>query len=810
MKISLNWLRDYIDFDLQIEQLTDLLTAIGLEVEGVEDFSSVKGGLKNLVIGEVISCEKHENADRLQVCEVNIGNDKHLQIVCGAPNVAAGQKVVVAPVGTTIFPLESEPFEIKEVKIRGVESFGMICAEDEIGLGKNHDGIIVLNENASVGELASDHFHVETDTVIEIGLTPNRSDANSHLGTARDLAAALAIQYKQKQEVNWPYVNQFSIEKNSHPITVEVKDAQACPRYAGMVISNITIKPSPLWLQNKLKAVGVKPINNIVDITNFINHEYGQPLHAFDYDKISGNKIIVQTLKQGSTFTTLDEVERKLSDEDLMICDENGGMCIAGVYGGLNSGVTDQTNTIFLESAYFDASTIRRTELRHNLRTDAAAKFEKGVDPTKQVEVLKRAALLIKNMAGGTLSSELIDIQAKEIKPNQIQLNLQGLNSLTGVDFEPTIVKQILNLLDFKLLKETEEDLLLEAPLYRADVSREADVIEEVLRIYGFNNVPLKGSTNFSLIYATNDFEEFQNEIANQLMGKDLQEIMTNSISQSKYYDEVNITKTNQLVRPINSLNTKLDVMRPDMLMTGLEAIAYNSNRNLPDCQFFDFGKTYTKLDNGYSEQNHLAIYLTGQKEPTSWLKANNKVSFYDCKQLVETILLKAKLKDWQEKETDLNYLQEGLVYMVNNKAIVQFGIVDISCTNLFNIEADVLFADINFDYLFELSSGENKQFQPISKFPTIERDLALVIDSNVNYKQVSDIAHKQGGQFLKALNLFDVFENEEKLGKNKKSYAINFTFENTKQTLTNKQIDKQMDKLIKHYKQQLSAEIRS
>lgn len=461
MKLSLNWLNDYIKTDLAIDELSELLTDIGLEVEGIEEVQSVKGGLKDLVIGEVLTREKHENADRLNVCTVNIGQNEPLQIVCGAPNVDAGQRVIVAPVGSKVHPLEGDSFDIKKAKIRGVASFGMICAEDEIGLGKSHDGILVLEENAPVGQLAAEYFNVETDLVIEIGLTPNRSDANSHIGTARDLAAAIAVQKQKEIQVQYPDTSNFTVEDQSHSIQVEVLDADACPRYTGIVLSNVTIQPSPKWMQDRLKSIGVKTINNIVDITNFINHEYGQPLHAFDYDQIGGKKVIVQKLKEGSKFTTLDNVERSLSDDDLMICDENGGMCIAGVYGGLNSGVTDKTTTIFLESAYFEPKTIRRTELRHGLRTDAAQKFEKGIDPTLQVEVLKRAALLIKEYAGANVSSEIIDIQAKKMEPKQIEVSFKRLNQLTGIKFEENQAIDILEKLDFEILTQNKETVLV-------------------------------------------------------------------------------------------------------------------------------------------------------------------------------------------------------------------------------------------------------------------------------------------------------------------------------------------------------------
>ena len=618
------------------------------------------------------------------------------------------------------------------------------------------------------------------------------------------------IQYNQKEEVNWPDNADFSVQQTTHPIQVKVEAKDACPRYAGIVLSNLNIQPSPQWMQNRLKAVGVKPINNIVDITNYINHEYGQPLHAFDYDKIAEKQIIVKNLKEGSTFTTLDGEERKLSEEDLMICDAEGGMCIAGVYGGLNTGVSDHTTSIFLESAYFDPSTIRRTELRHNLRTDAAAKFEKGIDPTMQVEALKRAALLIQELAGGVVSSELIDIHAREIQAAQIELNYERLNYLTGVEFKTEIVKKIVRLLDFKILDENELGLQLEAPLYRADVTREADVIEEILRIYGFNNIPLKGSTEFSFNYATNKEGNFRNKIADDLSGKGFQEIMTNSISRSSYYQQLNGINEEQFVRPINSLNSELDVMRPDLLMTGLETIAYNKNRNMPSCSFYEFGRVYANYKGKYHEANHLAIYLSGQKNKESWLAEQQEFGFYDCKYFVDSVLQKSGINNWKETTCDHEFFQEAVEYQKNKKSIVRFGIIHKRILSQFDIEDAVLFADFDFDYLLQLNSQSEQLFTPISKYPSIERDLALVLDSSVNYKQIKDLANQKGGEYLSDMNLFDVYESEEKLGKEKKSYAVSFTFENKEETLTNKEIDKQVKLLIKAFENKLGAEIRS
>lgn len=810
MKLSLNWLNDYIKTDLAIDELSELLTDIGLEVEGIEEVQSVKGGLKDLVIGEVLTREKHENADRLNVCTVNIGQNEPLQIVCGAPNVDAGQRVIVAPVGSKVHPLEGDSFDIKKAKIRGVASFGMICAEDEIGLGKSHDGILVLEENAPVGQLAAEYFNVETDLVIEIGLTPNRSDANSHIGTARDLAAAIAVQKQKEIQVQYPDTSNFTVEDQSHSIQVEVLDADACPRYTGIVLSNVTIQPSPKWMQDRLKSIGVKTINNIVDITNFINHEYGQPLHAFDYDQIGGKKVIVQKLKEGSKFTTLDNVERSLSDDDLMICDENGGMCIAGVYGGLNSGVTDKTTTIFLESAYFEPKTIRRTELRHGLRTDAAQKFEKGIDPTLQVEVLKRAALLIKEYAGANVSSEIIDIQAKKMEPKQIEVSFKRLNQLTGIKFEENQAIDILEKLDFEILTQNKETVLVKAPLYRADVYREADVIEEVLRIYGFNNVPLSGTAHFSLSYETNPIDEFRNRIANHLSGSGLNEIMTNSITRSTYYSDVEFINPEHIVRPLNSLNAHLDIMRPDMLLTGLEAISHNVKRGHSNCAFYDFGKTYQRNGNDFSESSHLAIYLTGLKEGQSWLSEQKNVSFFDLKKKVEEVLLKSGFLTWKEAEANHPFLEEGLTLSIKKKPVATFGIVKSEISKKVELNQTIFYADIDFEALYSNYLNKTISYKALPKFPSIQRDLALVVDKEISYKQIRQGANQKGGKYLQSINLFNVFESEEKLGAGKKSYAVSFTFMNEEATLTNKQIDKPMNQLIQYFEKELNAIIRT
>jgi len=806
MKISLNWLKDYLKTDLPTDKICELLTAIGLEEEGVHPFESIKGGLKGLVVGEVKTCGKHENADKLSVCSVNVGGDEDLQIVCGAPNVAAGQKVIVAPVNTTIFPIDGEPFKIGKAKIRGVESRGMICAEDEIGLGDDHAGILVLPDDTIVGTPATDLFDIYSDTIIEIGLTPNRSDAQSHLGVARDLAAAIKIQEGKDISAQWPSVDTFKVDSTENTLDVTVENTEACPRYTGVVISGMEVKPSPSWLQNKLKTIGVRPINNVVDITNFINHELGQPLHAFDLEKIQGKEIVVKNLPEGSKFKTLDEVERTLSSEDLMICNSEEGMCIGGVYGGIGSGVTDHTTAIFLESAYFDPRTIRRTELRHDLRTDAAVKFEKGVDPNLQVYALKRAALLIQELAGGSITSEVVDIYPNPIEPKAVKLSYKRLNTLTGVDFEKGLVKEILGLLDFEVTTETDDHLMLNVPQYRADVEREADVIEEVLRIYGLDNVPVTGKANFSVTYGKNTLDELRNILSDQLTAQGFFEIMTNSITRSSYYDNLDESK---VAKPLNSLNAHLDILRPGMLMTGLEVIAHNQNRSMPDCKFYDFGKTYSKLDGKHNERMHLSVYISGDKTIENWRTSSDASDFYTLKGFVEQVFNKSGLKKWKVNKEIADHFDYGISYNIKGTSIAQLGEVGKQHLKKAGVKKSVFFADIDFDALLKVYEAQNPKFSQIPKYPSMRRDLALVVNKDVEYAAVQKLANSKTGNTLKAVNLFDVFESDEKLGAGKKSYAVSFLFRDDQKTLTDEVVDAEMQKLLKGFEQELGAEVR-
>ncbi len=808
MKISLNWLRDYINLtDLSIDQIAEIMTDTGLEVEGIEQFESITGGLEGLVVGQVESCEKHENADRLKVCQVTIGSGEPLQIVCGAPNVAQGQKVVVAPVNTTIYPIEGEPFKIKKAKIRGVQSSGMLCAEDEIGIGQSHDGILILPEDTPIGQPLSEIYEVYTDTVFEIGLTPNRSDAQSHIGVARDLSAAISTQSEQNVIVKWPATAAFTVDEETTPIQVQVENSEACARYAGLVISGIEVKASPLWLQNRLLAIGVRPINNIVDVTNYINHEYGQPLHAFDYNKILGNEILVKDLPSGTKFKTLDGVERILSDKDLMICNKSEPMCLAGVYGGLDTGVTEQTKAIFLESAYFDPKTIRRTELRHNLKTDAAAKFEKGVDPTKQVEVLKRSALLIEEIAGGRVTSRLIDLYPNPIERKQVKLSFERLNQLTGIQFEPSQAVDILNQLDFEVLQKSDLHVQLAVPQYRADVTREADVIEEILRIYGFNNVPTKDEVSYQMLYHEDSQDKLRNTLSDMLSGKGFHEIITNSITRQSYYDDVAI-EVSKGVKPLNSINANLNLLRPDMVMTGLEVLAYNNNRSMPDAKLYDFGKIYSRVGNGFKEENKLALYLSGQSGKQNWVSDATPFTFFNAKQSVEEILIKSGIRRLKQRESTHDSLEYGLDYCFGNQSIVSVGALKKAITSQFGLKQEVYFATIDFDYLLA-QQPISVQFKPISKFPSVSRDLALILDKQVSYQEVEDVAQREGGQYLQEMDLFDIFMDESKLGTGKKSYAIELRFQNVNDTLTSETVDKDIAHLIKAFEQNLKATIR-
>lgn len=806
MTISYNWLSDYLPETIEPERLSKILTSIGLEVESMEQYENIKGGLKGLVIGEVLSCEPHANADKLKVTSVNIGAVEHLQVVCGAANVAAGQKVVVATVGTTIYPIGGEPLTMRVAKIRGVESYGMICAEDEIGIGTNHDGIMVLPTDTKVGSLAAEYFKPYNDVIFEIGLTPNRMDAMSHYGVAKDVCAYLTHHNNKETKVKNIFTNQLKADNNSLPITVTVENTAACPRYAGVSISGVTVKESPDWLKNKLTAIGVRSINNIVDVTNYILHETGQPLHAFDAAEIAGNKVLVKTLPDGTVFTSLDEKERKLTATDLMICDaQSNPMCIGGVFGGLTSGVKNTTSQIFLESACFDAIGIRKTSVHHELRTDAATRFEKGVDISNTVNVLKRAALLIKEVAGGTISSEVVDVYPSPKEKTQVAIKYHYLKKLSGKNYHPDAVKRILTSLGFEVLKEGMDELRIAVPYNKPDISLPADIVEEVLRIDGLDNIEIP--TSITISPAIDDMaikESLREKISTYLVGQGCNEIFTNSITNSKYFGE-DVLATS--VKMMNNLSADLDVLRPSMLETGLESLAYNLNRRNNNLQLFEFGKTYhSKAVGHYNEQEHLCLYITGANHDDVWNEKSKAFNFYTTKGITQGIVALVGFGNIEFKKEEGNGI---IVQVIANKKQVAT-IVEVGKTKLqqFDIKQPVYFIDFNFTTLVQLVTNNKISYKEVTKFPTIQRDLAMVVNKNISFDAIEATIQKTKLNKLQQVRLFDVFESE-KLGADKKSMAVNFTFLDEEKTLTDKEIDGMMNKLVQQFENELSAEIR-
>ncbi|WP_367392460.1 phenylalanine--tRNA ligase subunit beta [Lewinella sp. LCG006] len=815
MNVSLSWLRQYIDTkDLSPETIGDILTSTGLEVEGMEEVETIPGGLRGLVIGEVKECGKHPDADRLSLTKVDVGGEALLSIVCGAPNVAAGQKVVVATVGAELHPVEGDPFTIKKGKIRGEVSEGMICAEDEIGIGHSHAGIIVLPAEAKVGQAARDYYGVETDYVYEIGLTPNRSDATNHLGVAYDLAAALRVNHHHQGEVQPPDVAAFKVANTSLQIPVEVRNTEACPRYSGVTISNLTIKESPDWLKARLNAVGVRPINNVVDITNFVLHELGQPLHAFDLDEIKGKKIIVETLPAKTKFLALDEVERELHEEDLMICDgEEHPMCMGGVFGGIKSGVKESTTAIFLESAHFDPEFIRRTSMRHNLRTDAAKVYEKGSDPNITVFALKRAALLLQELAGGVVSSEVIDIYPKVKAPARIEVRYQRVNELIGVNIPPAKVHSILEAMGMAIIETNDTAFTAEVPTNKSDVLREVDMIEEILRIYGFNNVPIPSKVTTSMAIAPSpSLSEIRNKIGDLLAAQGFNEMMALSLSESRYYRaKETMVPAEDLVYVNNTSNVHLDIMRPHMVYSGLEAIIRNQNRQESDLRLFEFGRTYRKEGEGFEEINRLTLFMTGRRQPESWLGDDQAmVSYYGLKAYVDGILTRLGIQGYQQEEvTEKGVITYGTRYFRGAKELVRFGRLQRSLLTGMDIKGEVFYADFNWDNVFQALPKKRVQFTELNKYPSMRRDLALVVDHAVKFSDIAAIAGKTAKKLLRETNLFDLYINEEQLGAGKKSYAVSFIFEDPSRTLKVQEIDKVMEKIIATCESQLGAQIR-
>ena len=808
VKISYNWLKQFIKIDWDAKKTGELLTDLGLEIEGIEPFESIKGGLKGIVVGHVLECEQHPNADRLKVTKVDIGNGDSVQIVCGAPNVAKGQKVPVATIGTTLFGEDGEPWKIKKGKIRGEESFGMICAEDELGLGKSHDGIMILNDSLQPGTPATEVFEIENDQVFEIGLTPNRADAMSHWGVARDLKAGL-LHKEISLELITPSTSSFKVENRTHKIDVQVADNSLAPRYCGLTINNLTVGDSPLWLQNRLKSIGLTPINNIVDATNYVLHELGQPLHAFDNTKIVTNTIEVKTLAKDTKFTTLDGVERTLHEEDLMICDGDKPMCIAGVFGGIDSGVTKETTSIFLESAYFNPINIRKTAKRHALNTDASFRFERGIDPNITKYALLRATLLIQEIAGGIVTCDVIDIYPKKIEDHQVFLNLENAKNLIGEEIPREIIKSILTSLEMKITNITEAGLGMTIPAYRNDVTREADVIEEILRVYGYNNIQFTEKLNAS-ISKTQVVEdhEVQNKIATQLIALGFHEMMGNSLTSPKYIDLTDGLKAEHNVEMLNPLSNDLSVMRQSMLFNSLEALSYNTNRKAADIKLFEFGNTYHNYPEGRQEPKHLSLIVSGTKSKENWAIATQKSDFFYFKGIINAILERLGVDGYVEKSAKNDVFSEGLAFSKNKKTLVEFGIIKKEVTNSFGIEAEALYADFQWDNILEEIATENFKLQAIPKFPKVKRDLALLLDETVSFNELQEAAKKTEKHLLKNVTLFDVYTGK-KLPKGKKSYALSFTIQDDRKTLTDKQIDKIMKKLQQSFENEFGASLR-
>ncbi|QEC67186.1 phenylalanine--tRNA ligase subunit beta [Panacibacter ginsenosidivorans] len=807
MTISYNWLSEYLPEKIEPERLSRILTSIGLEVESLETYENIKGGLKGLVIGQVLECEKHPGADKLSVTKVTVGNGEPLQIVCGAPNVAAGQKVIVAKVGTTIHPISGEPLTMKVAKIRGVESHGMICAEDEIGIGESHAGIMVLSETVKVGTAASDYFGIYTDHIFEIGLTPNRMDAMSHMGVAKDVCAYLSHHNRKKTKPVTPFVNAFKPDNNDLPIKVTIENTEACQRYAGVSIKNVTIKPSPEWLQNKLKAIGLRPISNIVDITNYVLHETGQPLHAFDADAITGSKIIVKNLPAGTIFKTLDDKDRVLTADDLMICNEVEGMCIGGVFGGIKSGVKEATKNIFLESAWFNPVNIRRTSVQHGLRTDAATRFEKGVDISNTVNVLKRAALLIKEIAGGEIASDVVDVYPDKKDKVQVAIKYHYLKKLSGKNYHQDSIKNILESLGFEIVKEGMDEIRVAVPFSKPDISLPADIVEEIIRIDGLDNIEIpKGiyltPSNEGTVYT----ERLKEKMADYLVGLGFHEILTNSITNSKYYNEEVAATT---VKMVNNLSADLDVLRPSMLETGLESIAYNINRKNNNLRFFEFGKIYFSENVGvYKEEEHFSVFITGNNDNDNWRKNSMAPDFFTAKGIAFALCRLCGLSGMQlEEPTSIYYGRKHNLKIKNN---ILGTIAEVSNNYLqgFDIKQPVYFIDFYYAPLINLIEKQKIVYKEVSKFPAVQRDIALVVEKAITFAEIEKVIKKLNLSKLQEIKLFDVFESD-KLGADKKSLAINFTFLDEEKTLIDKETDNMMQKIMQACEKELNAVIR-
>ena len=818
MKISYNWIKDYLNIDIDPNKLSEILTGIGLEVEGVEEWESVKGGLKGVVIGEVLTCKKHPDADKLSITTVNIGLSEPLQIVCGAPNVAAGQKVPVATIGTTVYKGD-QSLEIKKSKIRGEFSEGMICAEDELGLGSGHEGIMVLDNNAKPGTPADEYFGIGHDTIYEIGLTPNRIDSGSHYGVARDLAAYLNLNTGNGFRAVRPSVDDFRSDSNNSGFEVIIENSIDCPRYSGITISDVKIAESPEWLKTRLRSIGLNPISNVVDITNFVQHEIGQPLHAFDADRISGKKVIIRNLPDKTKFITLDEAERNLTSRDLMICNEEEGMCIAGVFGGIKSGVTSSTKNIFLESAYFNAVSIRKTSKRHGLQTDASFRFERGTDPNITIWALKRASMLMKEIAQGKITSEIIDVYPAKIENAKTEVSFGNIDRLIGRHIDKETILKILGLLDFKILTTDDDIMLLEVPAYRVDVKLEADVIEEILRIYGYNNIEIGSHVNSTLTYtAKPDKEKVVNTISDMLSANGFAEIMCNSLNPASWYEESDDFDPGQLVRLANPLSSDLNAMRQSLIYGGLNSVMWNINRQCYDLKFYEFGNCYFKVTNehkvpaveDFSERTSLDLFLTGKTGRESWNHKTNPTDFFHIKSATEMVLSRLGIdtSSLMNGESTKKYFAESITYMLDNRLVAETGRISKSYLARFDIGQDVYYSHIDWDLIMKMIRKNIISYSELPKYPSVRRDLAILIDKNVTFRQIKEIAFRTERNVLHEVGLFDVYESDT-LGTNKKSYAVSFILRDNLKTMTDKNIEKVINNLIRAFETELNAKIR-
>lgn len=804
MKISYNWLKEFIDIPETAEEIGKTLTATGLEVESVEAKESVKGGLKGLVIGEVLTCTRHPNADKLSLTTVDVGAAAPLRIVCGAPNVAAGQRVVVAVPGTTVHPTKGEPFEIKLAKIRGEQSEGMICAEDEIGLSENHAGIMVLNTDVPNGTSASSFFQVETDYLLEIGLTPNRADAASHLGVARDIRAV------KRQALRLPSVEDFKTDSHDLNLPVTVENTEACPRYSALTISGITVQESPEWLKRRLRTIGLTPINSIVDITNFVCHELGQPMHAFDADKIAGKKVIVKTLPAGTKFRTLDDKERTLTANDLMICDGNGeGLCIAGVFGGIKSGISAKTKNLFLESAYFSADYVRKTGMHHQLKTDASFRYERGTDPNITVFALKRAAQLIKELAGGTISSAITDIYPQPIGNRTIVVKDKNVDRLIGKALPRETIFAILESLDINISAKTSDSFTVSVPPYRVDVVQEADIVEEVLRIYGLNNIELSPVAGAAFIspFPEKDVNNFKRTVGELLAANGFYEIMTNSLTNPAYQQKHQLTFEGEPVEILNKLSEEQGMLRQTLLFTGLEVAAHNINRKQKDLKLFEFGKVYGKKDGKYFEKERLALYVTGHYETENWQNKPRNSGYHDLAQFVSHIMEKAAIKKFKQERSESTLLEYGMKIVRGREEIGTLGKVKAALQKDFGIRQEIFYADLDVALLFNAASPKF-EVQEVPKFPEVRRDLSLVLDRKVTYAEIEELVRQTEKKLVREIIVFDVYEGD-KIPEGKKAYALGFTLQDESKTLTDEEIEKTMTHLMNAFEQKMQAVIR-